>query len=416
VNFYTASTGRPKKPKDPALAAQVHAFKTNTPVDPAAFKNSSSAFASSDKTSKDAPRILVDEHEDLEPKGTKSKGVPHTQQPESDDDDDEYEYEDPLSPDDGHLSAEMQHVHPQPVSSASEAEEDSESDTESLPDMTKETSLRDSPQISPETSHISQWSSTSAPASGLKPSQTLPPLPPLPAKPAEPYTANYTDPDVLKMVQKEHSRAVKAYEKAVKNHQKAIADREKLDEKWLHKQQKVTDKTTKPRRKSSTKHDEKMLRKQQKLDEKTSKRLGKAAAKEAKRSDSSQDITSPPAPQPQEQGITSPTSPVLEEAGTPPITFPDELPPRDDPQSSKPSKDRKFCTLPARDNNGIRDPVWVRVYMKDMDEVTAHCGLFFDTRDAYEGFVAEVAETIQRWVGESESERVARWMSLRDVD
>ena len=418
VNFYTASTGRPKKPKDPALAAQVHAFKTNTPVDPAAFKNSSSAFASSESSSQNGPKIAVDEPEDQKPTRSKSRGTHSTQLPDSNTDEDEFEYEDPLDFADGeHLGPEMQHVHPMPVSSASEAEEDSESETDSLPETTEDLSLQDSPQLGPESSHVSQSPSTTALESGLKPSQTLPPLPPLPAKPVEPYTSSYTDPDTLKTIQKEYSRALKAYDKAVKNHEKALADREKLDEKWLRKQQKVTEKTTKPRKKSSAKRDDKMIRKQQKLDEKTTKRLGKVASKEAKRSGSSQDVTSPPPlQQPQEQGITSQISPLLEEAGTPPITFPDELPPRQDQQSSKPLKDRKFCTLPARDNNGVRDPAWVRVYMKDMDEVTAHCGLFFDTRDAYEGFVAEVAETIQKWVGESEGERVARWMSLRDVD
>jgi len=422
VNFYTASTGRPKKPKDPALAAQVHAFKTNTPVDPAAFKNSSSAFADTGSSSRDAPRIFVEDTKNQKTTRSESKSTKFAPHHDGDDDDD-FEYEDPLVVDDdgGHLSPEMQHVHPMPVSSASEAEEDSESEADSPSEEANELSLQDSPQLERESSHASQSSTTPALESGLKPSQTLPPLPPLPAKPVEPYTDSYTDPDMLKMIKKEYSRSVKAYEKAVKNHEKAIKDREKLDEKWLRRQQKVVDKGTRLQGEPSAKQDAKMLRKQQKLDRKTSKSLDKAAAKQIKRAGSPQPVTSPSPEQYQESGSMPPTPSAIEEtAGTPPIAFPDELPPRPDPQSSKsdskPAKDRKFCTLPARDNNGIRDPTWVRVYMKDMDEVTAHCGLFFDTRDAYEGFVAEVAETIQKWVGECEGERVAKWMSLRDVD
>ncbi|KAF1816695.1 hypothetical protein P152DRAFT_133905 [Eremomyces bilateralis CBS 781.70] len=113
----------------------------------------------------------------------------------------------------------------------------------------------------------------------------------------------------------------------------------------------------------------------------------------------------------------------------------------------KPAKDRKFCVIPsatittARDGTRqkTRDPTWVRVYMRGVDEVEAHCGLFIpdstdqslpaiesgalspvgveDERESdrpdrhYERLVGDVSERIERWVREAEGERVARWMS-----
>ncbi|KAF2224267.1 hypothetical protein BDZ85DRAFT_280867 [Elsinoe ampelina] len=74
----------------------------------------------------------------------------------------------------------------------------------------------------------------------------------------------------------------------------------------------------------------------------------------------------------------------------------------------KPKKDRKFCALPPKDSQGNRDPVWVRVFMKDVDEVAAHCGLFVESAPAYPSLVSDVAERVKEWVQDAESERVAR--------
>ncbi|KAK7521209.1 uncharacterized protein IWZ02DRAFT_453010 [Phyllosticta citriasiana] len=71
--------------------------------------------------------------------------------------------------------------------------------------------------------------------------------------------------------------------------------------------------------------------------------------------------------------------------------------------SAKPSKDRKFCMLPS---NHAADPTWIRVFMRDVDEVGAHCGLFF-VGDTYAMLVGEVAATVERWVLEDVGERWA---------
>lgn len=72
-----------------------------------------------------------------------------------------------------------------------------------------------------------------------------------------------------------------------------------------------------------------------------------------------------------------------------------------------PPKDRKFCLLPPKDSNGERDPAWVRVYMKDVDEVGAHCGLFF-VDERYERLVGDVADRIEDWVKDDMSARFAK--------
>ncbi|KAK8246212.1 hypothetical protein IWZ00DRAFT_1374 [Phyllosticta capitalensis] len=70
----------------------------------------------------------------------------------------------------------------------------------------------------------------------------------------------------------------------------------------------------------------------------------------------------------------------------------------------KPAKDRKFCMLPS---NHASDPTWIRVFMRDVDEVGAHCGLFF-VGDTYAMLVGEVAATVERWVNEDVGERWAK--------
>jgi hypothetical protein len=68
-----------------------------------------------------------------------------------------------------------------------------------------------------------------------------------------------------------------------------------------------------------------------------------------------------------------------------------------------------FCTLPPKDSNGERDPCWVRVFMSNVDEVGAHCGLFF-VDERYERLVGEVAERVEGWVKEDIDLRMLKSM------
>jgi flagellar biosynthesis GTPase FlhF len=75
----------------------------------------------------------------------------------------------------------------------------------------------------------------------------------------------------------------------------------------------------------------------------------------------------------------------------------------------KEKKLRKFCMLPPKDGDGNKDPTWIRVFMKDMDEVTAHTSLFF-VNETYERLVGDVGDRIEEWVREADSIRLVREM------
>ncbi|KAF7538594.1 hypothetical protein G7054_g2769 [Neopestalotiopsis clavispora] len=78
----------------------------------------------------------------------------------------------------------------------------------------------------------------------------------------------------------------------------------------------------------------------------------------------------------------------------------------------KPPKDRKFCTCPSK-VNGQMDPKWVKVFMKDVDEVAAHTGLFF-AGPHYEKLVGDVGELICEWVEADATKRLL--LEMGDLD
>jgi len=59
---------------------------------------------------------------------------------------------------------------------------------------------------------------------------------------------------------------------------------------------------------------------------------------------------------------------------------------------AKPKRHRTFCVLPPVDASGMQDPCWLKVFMAGVDEVGAHCGLFF-AQDAYAHAVAAAVAT-----------------------
>jgi hypothetical protein len=81
----------------------------------------------------------------------------------------------------------------------------------------------------------------------------------------------------------------------------------------------------------------------------------------------------------------------------------------DGEQSGRKKKLGKFCMLPPKDSAGNVDPTWVRVFMKNMDEVTAHTSLFF-MNETYEKLVGDVGARIEEWIREADSVRVVREM------
>lgn len=71
--------------------------------------------------------------------------------------------------------------------------------------------------------------------------------------------------------------------------------------------------------------------------------------------------------------------------------------------SSGKGRERRFCVLPPK-INGKPDPTWIPVRMEGVDEVGAHCGLFFLSQ-TYEMLVGDVAGRIEDWVREGQGLR-----------
>lgn len=188
-------------------------------------------------------------------------------------------------------------------------------------------------------------------------SSSLHPIPSPPSPPLLPDLTKYTDKETKKQLEKESKRLQKAHAQAMKDHEKALREREK---KIQSRQKRLLKDTQKAEKQAQKEH--------QRLEKEEKKRQAKLAAVEA----------------------ASPAHKASQK-----------------PENKK--KLRKFCTLPSK-VNGERDQAWVGVYMDGMDEVGAHCGLFFPGPH-YEQLVGDVGSRVQVWVHEDLSKRVA----LRDV-
>ncbi|RMY03536.1 hypothetical protein D0867_10656 [Hortaea werneckii] len=98
-----------------------------------------------------------------------------------------------------------------------------------------------------------------------------------------------------------------------------------------------------------------------------------------------------PPPPPREPSLT-PSATTTTSTSTPAAAAADN--------DNEPQKEHKFCLLPPKDSKGDRDPAWIRVWMEGVDEVGAHCGLFF-VDERYERLVGDVGERVEGWVREN---------------
>lgn len=186
---------------------------------------------------------------------------------------------------------------------------------------------------------------------------SLPALPPDPIPPLDLDETKYTDQDTLEIAKKDHARQVKAFERAKKDHQKARRDREKLIEKRERQAKKEQEKNTKLAKKEEERLEKERTKRQSTLN-----------------------------PESQDHQMR-------EDASI---------------QSSsqhKPKRDRKFCSLPSKNQHGQRDQAWIRVYMEGMDEVVAHTSLFF-VSETYAKLIGDTAERIQKWIEDDATTRI----------
>lgn len=374
VNYYTASTGRPKKPKEPSpLASRAPTDQMDGDISQKAPQMHETSLDTLESHSRNLrPRISIEEPNDEE-----------TAEKDAQDQDKAFlTASEGISEDEGAMSDASQaieHLHPAPVSDDEREEELDDHDKPAALKLSKSDATSDS---SP--SKIPSIVSTDPPPSRVAPS--LPPIPTAPEEPTPFDSTLYADKDTRKLAEKEHSRQVKAYKQGVKDRDKAIADRRKLVGKREKNAAKEREKIEKAEERERIKAEQRGMEKgererakakgeEQKKNEKERLKAEKERMK-AERDKLKKTSLPEPAPKADSEG----------DAGV-------------DSKGEKPKRDKKFCMLPSKENGQI-DACWVRVFMPGVDEVGAHCGLFFVDGERYQWFVNDVAERIEDWVEE----------------
>lgn len=233
-------------------------------------------------------------------------------------------------------------------------------------------------------------------------------LPPLPEAPSPLNVSFITDKSTRKLVAKEHAKAVKEYEKAVKNRTKLIQDHAKAKEKQAKKDLKAASKSERKEsnaREASdvdlTHNERETLRlehEKQRMEAEARRVRGEASPERG----ALPGVATRPSTESRKPSMSTMNSVTSQSSHSP-------VPQKSKAEDKISHKDRLFCTLPPKDSNGERDPCWVRVYMENVDEVGAHCGLFF-VDERYEKLVGDVAERIEGWVKEDIDRRLLESM------
>lgn len=247
---------------------------------------------------------------------------------------------------------------------------------------------------------------------------SLPPIPEPPAKPVEPDFSVYVNKETRKLAEKDHSRALKTYERAMKDRERAIRDREKLEEKrqrMLLKEGKRAEKEEEKEAKSGEKEKAIEAAKKEKAAESVHEKTFELQRRETERewketlamkwNDDDGTVSPMPSSSNSARGAALSTNASLNTVPT--LSSFQTTTSQSGDKPEKPHKERTFCMLPPKDSAGNRDPVWIKVFMPNVDEVGAHCGLFFETSPAYEQLVGDVGERITDWVNDGVSEMMA---------
>ncbi|WYZ38854.1 hypothetical protein EsH8_III_000768 [Colletotrichum jinshuiense] len=281
-----------------------------------------------------------------------------------------------------------------------------------------------------------------APSGDVPEEPELPPIPDLPEQPSPPDLDKYTDKDARKQAEKEGKRAQKAYENAVKSREKAIKERQKLVEKRRKKAEKEAQREAQKLEKEAQRLQKEEQRKRQEEEASQKRQTDEAQrqdgetrrlAEEAQRMEREAQRLAGETPEKQQKteadaeaqmaatvlGAAAAATPVPAPASTLPAATASSAASIATTRTGatrttaadpgKPKKERKFCTLP-RKVNGRRDETWVPVYMEGMDEVGAHCGLFLQGPQ-YDGLIGDVGDRILGWVQEDLSVRAIVEMS-----
>ncbi|OTA61243.1 hypothetical protein K449DRAFT_73255 [Hypoxylon sp. EC38] len=205
----------------------------------------------------------------------------------------------------------------------------------------------------------------------------LPAIPELPIKPEPLDLEQYTEKDARKRAEKEMKKAEKYYAKLVKDRDKIIKDRQKIIDKRKKKLAQEAEKREKEERKRRKKEEAMIAASSSSTSEEQASQNSRPFSSQESRTDLDSRIASPiPNPSEQSRGKAKPP---------------------------KQPKERKFCNLPDKVNGQV-DPKWVKIFMKDTDQVGAHTGLFF-RGEHYDRLVGDVGETIVKWVQDDMTKR-----------
>jgi len=388
VNYFTLSTGRSKSPesKSPSRtrgqSSEIIRQGSGIHLRPEAIAARGSQRSSLDQESRSTtPAISIADYSDSESILVLQEIPPEPMPPP---------YSEGREPSESH--SELQDIIEDP--SDGRGESPTEPNEEAVIQETDKSNdkSQDTRQQTEQRPSTEQSSSRDRANSGIE----LPPIPDPPEPPVLPNLDIYTDKDARKQAEKETKRLQKAYEVAVKNREKAIKERRKLVEKQEKKAQKAAEKIAKEQEKKRKQEDQ--ARKKEEVaaqnevlthEEKERKRLQEEEARmrreEARMRGEVEELDRR----------------LLEQQANQEGQVVEEKKPAA-PAGKK--KERKFCTLP-RKVNGQRDPCWIEVYMEGVDEVGAHCGLFF-AGPQYERLVGDVGSRIMHWVQEDASKRV----------
>ncbi|KAL2042997.1 hypothetical protein N7G274_004055 [Stereocaulon virgatum] len=381
VNYYTVSTGRPKKPKSVPLS-RVQTDGSNGTTQTKEQMQRTSLEAVDNRSPSRSPRISIEGPDGREVTEENAEGVTNMNHLAVDGSmDDEGAMSD--------TSQAMEHIEPGSVTD-DEEEMGSKHGPSAIETTTSTAATGSDPAISP-----------SADGSSSVKEHPLPPLPPAPEEPPAFDPAPYTDKDARKLAEKEHTRQIKAYQRAVKDREKAISDRQKLLGKREKNAAKEREKKLKAEEKEMMKCMEKGERERAEEERGEQKRVEKELSKHEK--DEQKRLEK------ERLRAEKEARKLVKKSDTASLTTVDSEVSNVDPGVSnmdgekarpeRPKRDKKFCILPSQINGQI-DQCWVKVFMPGVDEVGAHCGLFFVDGERYREFVGGVAKRIEGWVAE----------------
>ncbi|KAL0467323.1 hypothetical protein QR685DRAFT_448971 [Neurospora intermedia] len=243
----------------------------------------------------------------------------------------------------------------------------------------------------------------------------LPDLPPIPDTPSPPPAidlSSISGKDARKQAEKDAKQARKEYEAAVKNRDKILKERLKIVEKHEKAQAKLA--------RDVQKELEKLRKNAEKQEKKDEKEWGRKQKKEEKlKADSTASRIGELETHHLAHNQSLDGGSLSASLGTPAgesssgssgnVTGKNKSKKKDKGKKPKGGEEekqklRKFCMLPSK-INGIMDPTWIQVYMEGVDEVGAHCGLFF-AGPHYDKLVGDVSSRIMGWVQDDASKRL----------